>query len=149
MQPDLPAVLLELLHHRAKTSASTTPLDMSRYPPAMGVQADARQQALSEQAALILTLLDSLPYLSLQLVEEWLPLVAEVIYCVPDGQMREICKRRFWEVLISGEMDPERSQVAVAWWGTKGGREAVLFGPQAQDEMRSGSLKREGVESKL
>ena len=149
MQPDLSAVLLELLHHRAKTSAPTTPLDMNRYPPAVGGQADAKQQALSEQAALILTLMDSLPYLSLQLLEEWLPLAAELVHCVPDPKMREVCKQRFWEVLVNGEMDPERSQVAVVWWGTRGGREAVLFGPQAQEEMMSGALRREGTESKL
>jgi len=113
------------------------------------VQADARQQTWSEQAALILTLLDSLPYLSLQLLEEWLPLAAELVHCVQDPQMREICIQRFWEVLISGEMDPERSQVAVAWWGTRGGKEAVLFGSQVQEEMMSGALKKDRVESKL
>jgi hypothetical protein len=149
IQPDLPAVLLELLYNRAKTSASTTLLDMGRYPTAMGGQANARQQALSEQAALVLTLLDSLPYLSLELLEEWLPLAAEVVHCVPDLQMRKICKQRFWEVLISGEMDPDRSQFAVTWWGTRGGRETVLFGPQAQEEMMSGALRKEGLESKL
>jgi len=85
----------------------------------------------------------------LQLLEEWLPLAAEAVHCVPDLQMREICKQRFWEVLISGEMDPERSQVAVTWWGTRGGREAVMLGPQAQEEMVSGALRRDGAESKL
>jgi len=82
-------------------------------------------------------------------LEEWLPLATEMVHCVSDLQMREICKQRFWEVLISGEMDPERSQMAVAWWGTRGGREAVLFRSQEQDEMMSGSLRREDVESKL
>lgn len=146
MQPDLPATLLELLHHRAM-SASSNPLDMSRHSPSATTGVSETQQ-LSEQAALVLTLLDSLPYLPLDMLEEWLPLAAELVHIVPDQRMREACKTRFWEVLISGDMDAERSQIGVMWWATRGGREMVLFGPQ---EMTSGALNttNEVVESKL
>lgn len=145
MQPDLPATLLELLHHRAM-NANPKPLDMSRYTPSIASTVDAQQ--VSEQTVLVLTLLDSLPNLPLALLDEWLPLAAELVHVIPDQAMREMCKARFWEVIISGEMGPESSQVCVTWWGTRGGREMVLFGPQ---EMMSGALGggREAVESKL
>lgn len=146
MQPDLPATLLELVHHRAM-NADPKPLDIARYAPVPPPTDAAETQQLSEQTVLVLTLLDSLPYLPLALLEEWLPLAAELVHVILDQRMREMCKARFWEVMISGEMDPERSQVCVMWWGTRGGREMVLFGPQA---MMSGALGSENVvESKL
>jgi hypothetical protein len=44
-------------------------------------------------------------------------------------------------VLVSGEMDAERSSAAVTWWSTRGGRERVLFGREgAQYGMMSGAL---------
>jgi hypothetical protein len=56
--------------------------------------------------------------------------------------MRETVKARYWEVLVSGEMDAERSGVAVNWWTTRGGRELVLFGRESVHEemMMSGAL---------
>jgi hypothetical protein len=41
--------------------------------------------------------------------------------------MKDLCTKRFWEVIESGEVDVERSAVCVAWWGTRGGRERVVF----------------------
>lgn len=125
-EPMLAETLLELLHHRA-LHAPTTPL-----PPSLAVKSEADAQAqpsvpLSEQAVLLLTLLDALPHLPVGVLEEWLPLAADLLNVVPDKAMREHCRARFWEVLESGEMDVERSAVCVAWWGTKGGREKVLF----------------------
>jgi hypothetical protein len=62
-------------------------------------------------------------------------------------------RRRYWEVLVSGEMDAERSSSAVAWWGTRGGRDMVLFGQETEQEnMMSGALPPAGYtlrESKL
>jgi hypothetical protein len=46
---------------------------------------------------------------------------------IGDAGMREAARRRFWDVLVSGEMDVERAAVGVAWWGTAGGREMVLL----------------------
>ena len=83
-----------------------------------------------------------------------MPLCAEILNTITDDTMREAVKARFWEVLVSGEMDPDRSQSAVAWWGTRGGKELVLFGRESDREamkMMSGALPVEGIarESKL
>ena len=139
LHPDLPATLLELLRHRA-AHASPAPLDMARYGPAGG----AAPPPLSEQAVLVLTLVDALPFLPLRLLGEWLGLAAALVAGVADARMREACAARFWDVLVAGEMDPERAQGAVVWWACEGGREALLFGP---DQVMSGALARE--ESKL
>lgn len=141
--PDLPATLLELVFHRA-LNAPTEPL-----PPdeiALALQgSDAPPPPLSEQAVLALTLIDALPFLPIQLLDEWLPLCAELLNRIHDDGMRETVKARYWEVLVSGEMDAERSGTAVAWWSTRGGREMVLYGREAVDEvMMSGALPVEG-----
>ena len=149
--PDLSATLMELVYHRAQ-NAPTEPL-----PPdetALALQgSDAPPPALSEQAVLTLTLLDALPFLPIPLLEEWLPLCAELLNQIEDSAMRETAKARYWEVLVSGEMDPERSATAVAWWGTQGGRDMVLFGREMahEDMMMSGALPAERTprESKL
>jgi hypothetical protein len=140
-QPMLSETLLELLHQRA-LHAPTAPL-----PPSLAVKSEAdaklqeKQPPLSEQAILLLTLLDALPHLPLNTLEDWLPLTADLLNVIEDRTMREHCKARFWEVLDSGEMDVERSAVCVAWWSTKGGRERVLFGRDLEREMfMSGGL---------
>jgi hypothetical protein len=129
--PMMAETLLELLHHRA-INAPTIPL-----PPSMAIKSEADAQTqeipLSEQAVLLLTLLDALPNVTLPLLEDWLLLAAELLNAVQDRGMREHCKKRFWEVLESGEMDVERSAVCVGWWGTRGGRERVLFGDQGPE----------------
>ncbi|CAN9257187.1 unnamed protein product [Alternaria sp. RS040] len=148
--PDLPATLLELVFHRA-LNAPTQPL-----PPdsvALALQgSDAPPPALSEQAVLALTLIDALPFLPIYLLEEWLPLCAELLNQINDDEMRENVKARYWEVLISGETDAERSGVAVNWWTTRGGRERVLYGREEDYNMMSGALpveERHVRESKL
>ncbi|KAF2015510.1 hypothetical protein BU24DRAFT_450207 [Aaosphaeria arxii CBS 175.79] len=149
--PDLPATLLELVFHRA-LDAPTVPL-----PPdetSLALQgSDAPPPALSEQAVLALTLIDALPYLAVGLLEEWLPMCAELLNAINDVAMRDTVRARFWEVLVNGEMDPERGSLAVAWWGTRGGREQVLYGREGEDDLKmmSGALPVEGNarESKL
>ena len=149
--PDLPATLLELVLHRA-FNAPSTPLPPDETTLALQ-GSDAPPPALSEQAVLALTLIDALPYLPIPLLEEWMPLCADLLNTISDGDMRDVVKARFWEVLVSGEMDPARSSSAVAWWGTKGGREQVLFGREERDDitMMSGALPAERIirESKL
>jgi hypothetical protein len=129
-QPMMAETLLEFLHHRA-LHAPTTPL-----PPSMAIKSEADAQIqeipLSEQAVLLLTILDALPNVTLSVLEEWLPLAADLLNVIQDRNMREHCKKWFWEVLESGEMDVERSAVCVSWWGTRGGRERVLFGDQGE-----------------
>ncbi|RDW59750.1 hypothetical protein BP6252_12837 [Coleophoma cylindrospora] len=132
-QPTLAETLLELLHYRA-LSAPVTPLPMSlaiKSPEDTNARAD--DPALSEQAVLVLTLLDSLSSLPLHTLEVWLPLAADIVNIIDDGLMREHCKARFWDILESGEMDVERSAVCVAWWTSHGGREKVLFGRRASE----------------
>lgn len=53
---------------------------------------------------------------------------------IPDTAMREHCKKAFWETLVGGEMDPERSQICVAWWTGKGGREMLLYGIEVRGD---------------
>lgn len=150
--PDLPAILLELVFNRA-LNAPTTALPPDEATLALQ-GSDAPPPPLSEQAVLALTLVDVLPFLPIPLLEEWMPLCAELLNSIDDTTMREAVKARYWEVLISGEMDAEKSGVAVAWWGTRGGREMVLFGRESERDMikmMSGALPVEGTarESKL
>ena len=84
------------------------------------------QSPVSEQAVLILALVDALPFLPVSELEEWLPIVAHSIQTVRDVRMQQLCSQRLWEILTSGEMDVDRSAVCVAWWSTRGGRELVL-----------------------
>lgn len=99
----------------------------------------------------MLAIIDCLPYLSLDLLEEWLPLTAMVVHSIDDNDSTMAtaysrpahgpeekeqpvpltahgCRERLWEVLSGGEMDVERSQLCVAWWSTRGGREMTLYG---------------------
>lgn len=157
-QPLLPATLLELIYHRAH-HAPSTPLP----PPPTSVPATTNTQPLntqplehstlphdpplSEQAVLTLTLIDALPFLQLEVLDEWLPLAADLIHVVRDPEMKRTCRERFWEMLRAGELDPDRAALCVAWWGTRGGREMVLFGRERIDggPYMSGGL----AESKL
>lgn len=149
-QPMLPATLLELLHERA-LHAGTIPL----FPQPASREPDAPSEALielSEQAILTLTIVDTLPQLPLDLLEEWLPLSAELVNGVDDEIMREHCKEHLWHMLIGGEMDPDRSQLCAAWWNTSGGRQSVLCegggGPSSSESVEmSGALP--APESKL
>ena len=106
---------------------------------------------LSEQAALILAIIDALPYLSLPNLEEWLPLAAQALQSIRDEPMRKECQKRFWDVLSRGEMDPAKAQFCVTWWYTRGGRDFVLEGidptrPADDGPFMSGAL---GEEAKL
>ncbi|KAI4596544.1 hypothetical protein KJ359_005300 [Pestalotiopsis sp. 9143b] len=149
--PNLSEILLETLHFRsvsanvlplAPEAAPTSPSPMaSQQPPENQVQ----QPPLSEQSTLVLALIDSLPFLPLQIVDEWLSRTAEAMNTIADAGMREVARKRFWDVLVSGEMDVERAAIGVAWWGTGGGREMVLLNaPRVRDKqeeyMMSGAL---------
>ncbi|KAF2634799.1 hypothetical protein P280DRAFT_523778 [Massarina eburnea CBS 473.64] len=138
--PDLPATLLELVHFRA-LNAPTQPLPPDDITLALQ-SSDVPPPLFSEQAVLVLTLVDALPYLPIPLLEEWLPLCADLLNRIDDDVMRDAVKARYWEVLVSGEMDPARSSCCVAWWGTKGGRESVLYGRENGfgNKMMSGAL---------
>ena len=133
--------MLEILDDRAR-SASTgllTPLPNQTAPR------DA--PTLSEQAVLVLTLVDCLPVLPVTPLEEWLPQVAKSVNIIKDEEMLQECRQRFWDVLSNGEMDVARAAICVSWWNTRGGREALLFGaPPKEVHFMSGGL---GEVSKL
>lgn len=148
-QPMLAATLLDLVHERA-IHAPNTPLPPNYVPTPinsseLGSAPQSSVPDLSEQAVLILTLVDAFPCLSLALLEEWLPLTAEATQMIADPAMREYCKKHFWEVLVGGEMDPERSQICVRWWTSRGGRESLLYGDGVPDDgyVMSGGLGEE------
>lgn len=144
-RPELAQILLEMVHFRIP-QAGQVPL------PATHDQSLSAPPPMSEQSALVLTMIDALPYLPLPIVEEWMNMAAAALHEVSDPMLREVAKQRFWEILGSGEMDVDRAAIGVAWWGTKGGRELVLFGPHrldAQEPMMSGALMDDSGLSRL
>ncbi|KAI1331245.1 peroxin 8 [Xylariaceae sp. FL0255] len=138
--PELSETLLEMLRFRAEGASTAVLPPTPDTPAAASVNGGGDEnQGLSEQTALILALIDSLPFLSTPLVDEWLSRAAEAAASIPDPRMRDIARRRLWDVLASGEMDVDRAMTGIAWWGGRGGREAVI-GRGAGDLMMSGAL---------
>jgi hypothetical protein len=142
-QPLLPSMLLETLFDRAKHAPTNTMPQLTLKP-----QLGAPETPLSEQAVLVMALIDSLCFLHPALLEEWLPLVASGVAQIEDPEMRKGCQDRFWETMSSGEMDVERAALCVAWWNSRGGREQVLQNNEAQqgEYVMSGALP---MDSKL
>ncbi|KAI9733742.1 MAG: hypothetical protein M1818_007156 [Claussenomyces sp. TS43310] len=124
-QPWLPDTILELLHRRALCAPATLLPPALLVRSAVDTQSKDAQQAVSEQAVLVLALLDALPFLPCSSLEEWLPMAADLLDNIQNTGVRDTCKGRFWEVLHDGEMDIERAAVSVGWWTTRGGREKV------------------------
>lgn len=83
---------------------------------------------VTEQAALTLALIDSLCFLHVDELEDWLPLTAQLLTAIRAPDMHKLCVERFWGALSNGEMDVERAHFCVTWWSTRGGREMVLYG---------------------
>jgi hypothetical protein len=142
-QPLLPSLLLETISERSK-KAPTTALPQAT-PRSQSV---TQEPPLSEQAVLIMALIDSLCFLHPALLEEWLPLTASLVPRLEDLEMRRECQDRFWKAMSSGEMDVERAALCVAWWSSKGGREQALHSnePMPNNHVMSGALP---IESKL
>ena len=131
----------------------------SERAPVVPVTAEAMDQGaaggaantVSEQSTLVLTLIDALPFLPLPILEEWMWVAAESVWEVTGPAMQEVAKKRFWEVLVSGEMDVERAAIGVEWWGTRGGGELVLRGRSEAPgpPMMSGAISGVSGSSKL
>ena len=139
--PDFAETLLEMVRYRV-TVANPIPLPPS---PEDAVDKLDISGPASEQSALVMTLIDSLPFLPLHLVEDWMTWTAKSLNEIRDPAMREVAKKRYVDILGSGEMDVERAAIGVAWWGSKGGRELVLFGgpggtSEQQRFMMSGAI---------
>lgn len=145
-EPHLSETLLEMLRSHM-TNANTAPLPQDMMSRDAAIQATG--ESLSEQSSLALALVDSLPFLPLPLVEEWLTIAAQVLNEIEDPTLRETVKKRFWDILVSGDMDVERAAIGVSWWGTKGGRELVLYGRSPEPPMMSGALVGEENSSRL
>ena len=139
-QPMLPSTILELVRHRLE-NASSFPL-----PKTKQQQNAVQEEFASEQSVLILTLIDALPFLPLDQLEDWLPLVAESLNFISDPLQLHSCRQRFWQTLSNGEMDVGRASLCLNWWGSRGGRDAVMNGASANDEgpFMSGALIENG-----
>ncbi|RAH70438.1 putative peroxisomal membrane protein Pex17 [Aspergillus aculeatinus CBS 121060] len=128
-QPLFPSVLLEVLYDRAlhansdKLLPQPAPGDADEGGPELNAP-----PPVTEQAALTLALIDSLCFLHVDELEDWLPLTAQLLTAIRAPDMHKLCVERFWEALSNGEMDVERAHFCVTWWSTRGGREMVLYG---------------------
>ncbi|KAJ4292294.1 hypothetical protein N0V88_005926 [Collariella sp. IMI 366227] len=140
--------VMQILSPPAPISASHPQLaeTLLEMTPGEGAPPPPEDQTLvSEQSTLVLTLIDALPYLEVGIFEEWMTLAAYAVHEIRDGRLREVAKRRFWEVLVSGEMDVERAAIGVAWWGSEGEGVGAFWEdrrPQQEEElyMMSGAL---------
>jgi hypothetical protein len=104
------------------------------HPDSTPQDGDENAPLLSEKAHLTVTILSTLSQLPLPLLSEHLPLTAALINDIPDARMREVVVGEFWNVLVGGELDPERSRLCHAWWSTRGGKEWVLYGRVPEGE---------------
>ncbi|KAL7798275.1 hypothetical protein V8C37DRAFT_250860 [Trichoderma ceciliae] len=144
MEPHLAETLLEMLRASIPT-AGTTPLPQTpdaTSPDATSPEDLAQQtpEPCSEQSSLTMALVDTLPFLPLPLTEEWLTITAQTLNTIEDPKLRAPVKKRFWDILVNGEMDAERAAIGVAWWGNQGGRELVLSRPTSEAAMMSGAI---------
>lgn len=150
-QPLLPSTILELVRFRLETASPALMQQNAGLPTlssSEGNPTSFEQRPLSEKSVLVLTLIDALPFLPVHQLEDWLPVVAESLNMIKDVDQLRTCRQRFWDVLSTGEMDVDRAALCVSWWGTRGGRDMVLFGRDHQTEgpFMSGAL---GEASKL
>ena len=144
--PLLPSEILELVRLRLESiSTRQTQPPPGPVTPALGELNSGvesfKQPVMLDQAVLVLALIDALPYLPIDQLEDWLPFAADAMTSVKDTAPLELCKQRFWDVLSSGEMDVNRAGMCLNWWGTRGGRELVLVGSDSPTFM-SGALQK-------
>ena len=137
--PLMQETILDLLLQRAQTAPEEPLL----------ADAEAVIQAgrppLSERAVLVLAIIDSLCFLSVLTLEEWLPIAAGTLHKLNISTQRDACQLRFWEVLSNGDMDVERAVACVTWWNGRGGKELTVFGLGSDEEefMMSGAVQQE------
>lgn len=117
----LASTLLELVRMRAE-SASTALAPLEKDPSVNAGGNATTIEALSEQCVLILSLIDALPLLPLDLLEEWLDVAEQTVRTLQDDVTKKRCEERFWELLVGGEMDVDRAALCHSWWSSRGGR---------------------------
>ncbi|KAL8973061.1 MAG: hypothetical protein Q9183_000184 [Haloplaca sp. 2 TL-2023] len=120
-RPLLSPTLLELLYARIDTASSQALTD-----PLVNDQRDTKTEIMSEQGVLLLAIIDTLPFLEIEALQDWLPTVGSSINMVLDPTSRQLCKSRLWDILTEGEMDVDRAAYCAMWWNTKGGQQMVL-----------------------
>lgn len=138
-QPLLPSTILELLYQRIATaSEAETPCKSEER--ALSISASTSSQgegSLSERSILVLSLIDSLPFLPLDQLEDNLPTTATALSSISDSIQAEVCRQRFRDVMSNGEMDVARSSLCLMWWGTLGGAQMVNSPLKGQNESQS------------
>ncbi|KAK6428362.1 hypothetical protein LTR95_015495 [Oleoguttula sp. CCFEE 5521] len=149
-QPMLPAVLFDLLQDRVDHASSETLPSMRNEDS----QPDAASEAvsLSERAAVVLTAIDTLTSIPLDMLSYCLPATADMVNTIDDSEIRDHCIEHLWSVLMEGAMEPDRSRTSHAWWSSAGGREHVLYGRGHITEHSldmSGALPEDEISSKL
>ncbi|KAF5018502.1 hypothetical protein F66182_9507 [Fusarium sp. NRRL 66182] len=138
LEPQLSETLLEMLRSYI-TMASNDLLPPTADIASRAAMEETQEEGHSQKSSLILALVDSLPFLPLPLLEEWFTIAAQSMNEIEDAGLREPIRKRFMEILVSGELDVERAATGVAWWGTHGGRELIL-GASSEPPMMSGAL---------
>ncbi|KAL8785312.1 MAG: hypothetical protein Q9213_003457 [Squamulea squamosa] len=134
LRPLLSSALLEVVRFRADNASTQRLASLSKND-----QPDA--QSMAEQAVLVLALIDSLPFLHLDALEDWLPIVARLCLSIQDPALQHECNHRLWDSLSKGEMDLDRAALCVKWWNTGRGREMVLYGEEEGSMINSGRDK--------
>ncbi|KAH8894992.1 hypothetical protein GQ53DRAFT_744408 [Thozetella sp. PMI_491] len=125
--------VMELAHQRVLLAAEA---------PLAPLPGDNAELVLSEKATLILAMTDALPFLA-ESFEDWLTTTAIALNSIQDPTMRNVAKERFCGLATGGEWDPWQVPVFLAWWTSKGGVQAVLYGSgplMAPEPLMSGAL---------
>ncbi|KAL8927424.1 MAG: hypothetical protein Q9172_001355 [Xanthocarpia lactea] len=136
-RPLLSSALLEIVRIRIE-HASAQPL------ATFSKDGEFDAQPISEQAVLVIALIHSLPFLQLDVLEDWLPVAARLCHLIHDPVLRHVCKQRFWDVLSNGEMDLDRAALCANWWNTGKGREMLLYG---EEKTTPGSPINDGLDA--
>lgn len=139
-QPLLPSIILEMVLLRLESASPALLPQVNAGNP--GVQ-DAQEQQWSEQSVLLVTMFDALPFLPIEQLQDWLTIVTECLKFVAGESQQLMCRQRLWEVLSSGEMDVDRSTIAISWWSIGGGKELLARDPGDEKEgaFMSGGLQ--------
>lgn len=134
--PLMQAIVLDLLRERVEHASEDI------LPASLDLPIE-NHEPLSEKSVLLLSIIDCLSFIPVPLLEEWLPLTADLLHKVGNPVQKQHCQQRLWETLSNGEMDVDRAAACVAWWTSRGGREHVMFGapPEEQEYTMSGALQ--------
>lgn len=126
--PELASTLLEGLNDWAARAASSPPVAVDG-----GVADDSAP--MTEHGVLVLAFIDSLSFVPVEDLEDWLFLAAARVREIVGRAARDTVRARLRAVLTDGRLDVERAAVAAAWWGTHGGQEMVEGEPMVGNQL--------------